>query len=65
MKGGPDPRLAIVSCVVCLVHLVDLVCFVYLVDRIHLDRVIQRNNQTDQTNQITVFVRWRAFSASC
>ncbi len=40
-----------------LVRLVDLVCFVYLVDLGHLVSFVQPKNQTDQTNQITVFFR--------
>ena len=44
------------------VHLVGLV---YLVDLVRLVSFVQPKNQTDQTNQIPVFVRWRTFSASC
>jgi hypothetical protein len=44
------------SCVVCLVH---LVCFVYLVS------FVQPKNQTDQTDQTTVFLCWWHFSTSC
>jgi hypothetical protein len=36
-------------------HLVDLVCFVYLVDLVYLVSFVQPNNQTDETNQTTLF----------
>jgi hypothetical protein len=42
-------------------YLVDLVCVVYLVDLIHLISFAQPENQTDQTNQTTVFLCWRTF----
>jgi hypothetical protein len=46
------------------VCLVDLVCFVYLVDLVHLVSFVQPNNQTDQTNQTTVFLCWWPFPTS-
>jgi hypothetical protein len=36
----------------------------YLVDLVHLVSFVQPKNQTDQTNQTTVFLCWRTFPAS-
>ena len=48
-----------------IIHPLHLELETALVDLVHLVSFIQPKNQTDQTNQITVFLDWRTFSASC